>query len=354
MILWRRKRRLVGDNMNKVTMQEIADALGISRATVWKVFHNYGNVSPGLRSNVWDKAAELGYVKGGHGLEQFRQEKDRNVSAIVSIPDSAAFSMKIIHSLAQELSLYNINLMYTYMPSSYSDEYRIPQMLYNNVVQGAVVLNIYDKRLTEGINGLSLPKVFVDVAQQINLRELSGDLVLLEGWDTMCQITESLVARGMTKIGFIGDIGQARTIYDRYEGFCRCMRERDLPVDKAFCLTHIEETFSCEEEISIFLDSLTMLPEAFVCASNFIAHCLQLYFSRHRERVPEGIVVTGYDDSGTFADLSGLLTTASVKTEFLGKRIAKQIIYRMESGNAPYETIYVKPSVIERNSILCG
>ncbi len=360
MIRGRRKRRLVGDMTNKVTMQEIADALGISRVTVWKVFHNYENVSAGLRSNVWDKAMELGYVKGGREAERSRQEKEkkkekeRNVSAIVARPDSAAFSMKIIHSLAQELSLYNINLMYTYMPSSYSDEYRMPQMLYNNMVQGAVVLNIYDKRLTEGINGLNLPKVFVDVTRQINPRELSGDLLLLEGWDTMRQITESLVARGMTKIGFIGDIGQARTVRDRYEGFCRCMRERGLPVEEEFCLTRIQEIFSCEEEIGVFLDALTVLPEAFVCASDFIAHCLQLYFFRHRERVPEGIVVTGYDDSDEFTDVSGLLTTASVETEFLGKRIAKQIIYRMESGDAPYETIYVRPSVIYRDSILCG
>ena len=45
MIRWRRKMRLARDIMNKVTMQEIADALGISRVTVWKVFHNYENVS---------------------------------------------------------------------------------------------------------------------------------------------------------------------------------------------------------------------------------------------------------------------------------------------------------------------
>ena len=52
MIRGRRKRRLVGDMTNKVTMQEIADALGISRVTVWKVFHNYENVSTGDRKSV--------------------------------------------------------------------------------------------------------------------------------------------------------------------------------------------------------------------------------------------------------------------------------------------------------------
>ena len=50
--------------MNKVTMQDIADELGISRVTVWKVFNNYSNVSPALRERVLSKAKELGYTKG--------------------------------------------------------------------------------------------------------------------------------------------------------------------------------------------------------------------------------------------------------------------------------------------------
>jgi len=45
--------------MNKVTMQNIADELGISRVTVWKVFNNYSNVSSALRERVLDKAREM-------------------------------------------------------------------------------------------------------------------------------------------------------------------------------------------------------------------------------------------------------------------------------------------------------
>ena len=50
--------------MNKVTMQDIADALGISRVTVWKVFNNYTNVSASVREKVLLKAKELGYTGG--------------------------------------------------------------------------------------------------------------------------------------------------------------------------------------------------------------------------------------------------------------------------------------------------
>ena len=45
--------------MSKVTMQDIADALGISRVTVWKVFHNHAGVSVrfvktyGIKQEKW-------------------------------------------------------------------------------------------------------------------------------------------------------------------------------------------------------------------------------------------------------------------------------------------------------------
>ena len=38
--------------MKKVTLQEIANSLGISRTTVWKVFSGHEGVSDSLRTKV--------------------------------------------------------------------------------------------------------------------------------------------------------------------------------------------------------------------------------------------------------------------------------------------------------------
>ena len=48
--------------MSKVTMQDIADALGISRITVWKVFNKQNGVSDELRTQIFDMARTLGYI----------------------------------------------------------------------------------------------------------------------------------------------------------------------------------------------------------------------------------------------------------------------------------------------------
>lgn len=338
--------------MNKVTMQDIADALGISRVTVWKVFNNYANVSTTVRTNVLAKARELGYSKGLSEIEQPDMEK--NVSLIVSRPNSSTFWTDIIHRMAQELSLHNVNLMYTYMPSSYSDKFKMPPALCNNTVQGAIVLNVYDQKIIKEINQLGVPKVFLDIVPQIPSHELKGDLILLEGYRTMYRITESVIKKGLRNIGFIGDIHYAKTNLDRFEGFCKCMKDYDLPVQEKFCLTRKIGIFSYDKEIGIFLDSLKTLPDAFICASDYIAHFLQFYFAEHPDRIPQGIVVTGFDGSREYSNVDGVITTAEVKTGLLGKRLSMQIVYRMEHEDAPYELTYIEPNILYRDSILQG
>lgn len=338
--------------MNKVTMQDIADALGISRVTVWKVFNNYSSVSANLRESILEKAREMGYSKGTMELDQM--ETGKNVSVIVVRPNSSTFWTNIIHRLAQELSQHNINLMYTYMPSHYSDKFRMPPVLYDNTAQGAIVLNVYDQRLAKEINELSIPKVFLDIVPQMDPRSLNGDLVLLEGYNSIYRITESIWEKGLTRIGFIGDVNYAKTNLDRYSGFCQCMEDHGLGVDEKICLTRRIGIFSYNKEISGFLDALEELPEAFVCASDYIAHLLQFYFAEHKERIPRGIVVTGYDGSREYSNIDGIITTAEVRTGLLGKRLAMQIDYRMEHEDAPYEMTFIKPSILYRDSVLYG
>lgn len=336
--------------MSKITMQDIADALDISRVSVWKVFNNQTGVSDALRETVMNKAKELGYIKAY--ADSLLPEEEKIVSLIVSRPDSSTFWTNIIHRVAQELSYHNINLMYTYVPTENTKDFILPPILTNGSVHGAIILNIYDVNLISLINELTIPKVFLDTVPQINNRMLQGDLFLIEGFSTVYEITASVIKDGYTKIGFIGDIQYAKTNLDRYDGYCRCMCDHNLKIDHTLCLTDNIGIFSYYQELSNFLDSLPELPQAFICVSDFVAHFIKLYFSEHSDRIVNGIVITGFDGSKEYANIDGLITTANVKTSLLGKRLALQIIYRMEHKDASYELIYINPPITYKESVI--
>ncbi|NLK27314.1 MAG: LacI family transcriptional regulator [Clostridiales bacterium] len=340
--------------MKKVTMQDIANILNISRVTVWKVLNNQSGVSKQLRDQILKTAKEIGYFKPGQEIEKHLEEyaasleegSKKTISVVISRPESSVFWINIIHAIAKELDTYGINLMYTYLPPNYNKGYILPNVLTNGTVGGMLILNVYNKELLEMLNKVNIPKVYLDIVSDFPTATLTGDLFLLEGKRSIKEITNDIIHKGRTEIGFIGDINYALTNKERFEGFLAAMNENHLEVKKEYCLTGNIGIYTYYEEISAFLNKLDKLPNAFVCASDFVANFLMQYFSEHGYRVPEDIALSGFDGSTEYAMVSGKLTTVNVQTNQLGRRLARQLLYRMEYPDAPLELTYVHSDII--------
>lgn len=338
--------------MKKTTMQDIANELNISRVTVWKVFNNQPGVSESLKQKILKKAKDLGYQKAGQFYSDSNPRNDSayksdttTVSVVVSRPESSLFWTNIIHQIAKELNKFDINLMYTYLPSYKTDSYKLPSVLTDGTLQGIIVLNVYDLDMFHAINQLQIPKVFFDSVSEITSTELTGDLLLLEGESILYQITNSIIEKGRTKIGFMGDIYYAKTNLERYNGYCRAMEEKHLTIKSDYCLTGPIGIESYAEEIHSFLENLKEMPEAFVCVSDYVAHFVLKYLLEHDYEVPFDVAVSGFDGRSEYLDKPDYLTTVPVETRALGKRLARQLLYRMQYPDFPREVIYQIPRI---------
>lgn len=337
--------------MKKITMQEIADALDISRVTVWKVFNNYPGVSDALVKQVMNKAQEMGYLKIKQPVSKSTQhiisvestapKAEMTVSVVVSRPESSMFWMNIIHQIAKDLVNSNINMMYTYLPSKTSDGYTLPSVLTNGTLQGIIVLNVYDYDLLCMLNDLNIQKVFLDMVSSMPAETLTGDVFLLEGKSSVRKIAESIINKGRTEIGFIGDIEYAKTNYERYEGYLTAMSQYHLPVRKEYSMIHNIGIYTYAEEINEFLSSLDQMPQAFVCASDYVAHFVIKYLTANNYSIPEDVAVSGYDGTTEYIDQADYLTTVQVQTRDLGKRLVNQLLYRITNPDSPIEVTYI-------------
>lgn len=337
--------------MKKVTMKDIADALNISRVTVSKAFNNQAGVSDALRETIFDKARELGYTKLPYQAQTGSQapaaQEERTVALVVSRPESSFFWTGIIHRMAQELSEYNINLMYVYVPSTFTRDFVLPSVLFGSTLSGIAVVNVYDPVILGMVNDLPLPKVFLDTIPTLTDRKLNGDLLLIEGYRTEAEITESLILDGHKEIGFIGDINYAQTNKERYLGYRESMDRYKLPIRPEYCCIDSMGVFSYEKEIYDYLDGLTQWPTSFVCVSDYVAHFVQQYLSDHQPKLPHPVVLTGFDNTDEYTNVSGRITTANVPTGLLGKRMALQLLFRTNHPDAPDELTFIKPSIIK-------
>ena len=342
--------------MLKSTMQDLADAVGVSRITVWKALNDREGVSPRTKKRIQQKAAEMGLTDTEIQMEKIPEKEtgrdeaeERTFSVVVSRPESSAFWMQIIHHIAKELARSRINLMYTYMPSFYSEGYTLPASVKN--VDGLIVLNIYDARLLHMLNELPLPKVFLDTVPGMHPPALHGDLVLIEGRTCIREITRRLIDSGRTRLGFVGDVGYAQTNQDRYDGFLDALREKNLPQDPALCLTAPLSLRTHYEEISAFLDGLPELPQAIVCASDFIAHFVSRYLTESGRKTPKGFLLTGFDNNTEYGNVAEQITTVHVETSALGKRLANKLLFRADHPQMPPEVCYITTEIVYRGPL---
>lgn len=340
--------------MKKVTLQEIASSLGISRTTVWKVFSGHEGVSDNLKEKVLAKARELDYkfpdeLAAGLSAGSLSGGKPINIALAVCRPESSIFWMNIIHQIAKELSFHNVNLVYTYLPSSIDDSYSLPAPLVNGSTHGIIVLNVYNERLIRLLSSVSVPKVFLDTATNIPPAALNGDLILMENTASISEITEHLILQGKRSFGFIGDINYALSNHERFESFRRTLIRRGLEPDPGLMFTGSIGADTYKEEIDAFLDTLPRMPEAFVCASDYVACILIQLLLRRGFRVPDDIAVSGFDGN-IESPLAEGLTTVQVFNQDIGLRLALQILYRIEHPETRTEITYISSQVIFRES----
>ena len=334
--------------MTKPTMQDLAEATGVSRVTVWKALTNRPGVSQEVRQAVRQRAEEMGVLP-----EQAERAagRERTFSVVVSRPESSMFWMQIIHHIAKELTRNGISLLYTYMPTAWRKGYVLPASLQPDSVDGFIVLNVYDDNLLRLLAGQGVPKVFLDTVPGLRPPELSGDLVILEGRSRVREITRRLLETGHRRLGFLGDVAYAQTNTDRYQGFLDAHEELGLACDPAFSLTSPLSLRSHYEEISRFLDGLPVLPDGFVCASDFIAHFVHRYLQESDREPRERFVLTGFDNNLEYANVAEQITTVGVETAALGQRLARMLMFRADYPDAPYEVTYVGTDVIYRGDL---
>jgi LacI family transcriptional regulator len=341
----------IGVKMKKITLQKIASTLGVSRTTVWKVFSGQEGVSEDLRNKIIAKAQEMNYnfPENFNFSQTSASEPPTNIAVAVCRPETSIFWMAIIHQIAKELSLHNVNLVYTYLPSSVSGNYTLPASLTNGSTHGIIIMNVYNEQLLRLLAASTVPKVFLDTSTAVPPSQLNGDVIMTENSTSVSNITEHLIEKGRTSFGFIGDINYAKSNHERFEGFSRTLLQHGLSVNPELNLTSSIGVDTYKEEIGAFLDTLPFMPDAFVCANDYVACILMQLLFKRGIRIPEDVALTGFD-ANTENPLAESLTTVQVFNQNIGSRLALQILYRIKYPSAPYEVIYITSKVIFRGS----
>jgi len=340
--------------MKKVTIQDVARELNLSRNTVAKALNNSDKVSYDTRYLVIKKAYEMGYTKLSPAvLNEFKlhtKMEETKTIVVLTRREISLYSNSIIMGISDELNINGCKLQLNFISDQDEKNLVLPLNLQEEV-SGIIILSVFSKEYINQIMKFNIPVVFLDAPS--NLEEISsyGDIIIIESRDSIKKITASLIEQGMRKIGFIGDVTYCKTINDRYQGYLTAMREAGIePDNNIIAAYHVERKFYRPEEVAAAVSKFPYMPEAIVCANDEIALYLMRYLTAKGVSVPADVAVTGYDNLEEMSKVEPFLTTVKVGNQRLGRRLVQQLMWRINNPDFPKEVITIGVEVIFRES----
>ncbi len=340
--------------MKKVTIQDVAKELNLSRNTVAKALNNSDTVSYETRYVVIEKAYEMGYSKlSPVVLNEFKLRNkidDTKTIVVLTRREISVFWNSIIMGISDELNKYGCKLQFNFISDQDEKNLTLPLDLQAEV-SGIIILSVFTTDYIDQIMRQNIPVVFLDAPSNLDSIAQYGDIVVCEGYNSIKKITSDLISHGMKNIGFIGDVTYCKTINDRYQGYLNALHSAGFDKDDAFIANyHTPNKFYKTDEVERALSSFPSMPDAIVCANDDIALDVIRCLRGKGLTVPGDIAVTGYDNVEGMAQVEPFLTTVRVGNQRLGRRLVQQLMWRIQNPTFPKEVIFIGVEVIFRQS----
>ena len=336
----------------KVTIQDIADALGLSRTTVSKVMNHSPAVSEATRALVLDKAKELNY----RVLPQLTPalaptEPNQNYFALVmhTIPGGIHMGTAVIPGLDQQLRQAGFSLITCAITAEEYQDLTLPPILRSPSIKAIVCMELFHPEYSRMLASLDKPIAFIDACVGFTDLGLNANLLLMDSRNSCRQMLTSLVRNhNLTSIGFVGDANHCISFRERYEAFL--MVGNECGVDTSYRLLDNDLYYAEAEWLSKRLPKMGPLPQLIFCANDFLASQIMYALESMGKRVPEDVMICGFDGIYSVPPTLSRLTTISTPANQLGSLAATTLLHKLAFPSEINSSTYLHTKIIYRES----
>lgn len=320
--------------MKKVTIQDIAKEMGLSRNTVAKALSN-GNVSLETKQAVVQKAWQMGYAKLDEGLlEEMKNQRRKSGGGTILVLFNrwqSLFWNTVLAGISDGARQEGYR-MQLYFPNEDDVDGEEVLTQLGEDVEGIIFLCIFPIRFVKGIAKAGLPMTFfnspVDAQEYIGL----GDVYSLDGFYSMNRLTSYCVEkRNCRSFGFIGYAEGSRVVQARFLGFLGACSKYGIEPDQSMMFTHpSNQAYFNYGMVEEAINQMPSIPDAIVCENDDIAKFAATVLLRRSPALAERTVITGFDNTIEEDFFKQDILTVDVRIEELGKRLVKSVADRIK------------------------
>jgi DNA-binding LacI/PurR family transcriptional regulator len=330
------------------TLEEVAQAAGVSRATVSRVVNGSPKVSQDVRRTVEREIARLGYVPNRAARSLVTRRSD-SVGVVITEPTARLFVdpffPRLLRGISGELGSRDLQLVLL-MPEPGRNAARAEAYLSGGHVDGVLLVSLHgDDPLPKRLAGRGIPIVvggrpprgaavsYVDVDNRGGARAAVGHLA-------------SLGRKVIATIAGPSDMGAG---VDRLAGYREGLEESGLPFSRDL---EVVADFSHDAGLQAMRDLLTVRPDidAVFAASDLMAAGALQALREARRLVPDDVAVVGFDDSQLAATTQPALSSVRQPIEEMGREMVRLLVESTERPDPVPRHVVLGTELIRRAS----
>jgi LacI family transcriptional regulator len=322
------------------TMRDVAALAGVSAMTVSRVLHDDPKITDETKRRVLDAVQQLGYRRD-ENARNLRLGRSSGLIGLVVTNIANPFYAQLATGAGETAEQLGMGVVLVNTGEDKQREMRLINDLVSRRVDGIIVAPAGDDHRHLDSERLQGAPVVLTARPPIGI---TADCVLVDDYGGTKEAVGRLIARGHTKIGFLGLPPSVWTGAERFRGFQAAMAEAGLPVDDHYVRYHQRDIAGAEKSAHALL-ALPDPPTALFAANN--RNTIGAF--RAVNSIGASTALAGFDDF-ELADMLGLpLTVVAYDPAEVGHLATRLLLDRLGSGDEdlPPRRLTVPTSVVE-------
>ena len=328
----------------KVTLQDVADAAEVSKATASLALQGNSRISAPTRRRVLAAVEALGYVYNRQAAS-LRTQRSYTIGLIIK-DVSNPFNAELTSGAEAALAEDNFSLLLCTTDDDLEKQSRMITTMLERGVDGLILSPAADTA-TASLQSLMghCPLVLLTPYYP----DLAADCVGMDDEDGTRRAVDHLIQQGHRRIAFVGGFERTLTRQRRLQSYRQTLQQHNIDFDPGLSITGPVSRRGGYDAIRQLLD-MPAPPTAAYCFSDVNAFGVMLGLRAAGMEAGTDFAVIGFDDVPEASLWHPSLTTVSADPRGLGVNAAQLMLRRIAAPDLPVERIIMPSRLILRDS----
>ncbi|MBD5466552.1 MAG: LacI family transcriptional regulator [Lachnospiraceae bacterium] len=330
------------------TIKDVARRAGVSTATVSKVMNGSYSISQSTVETVRKAMEELHYYPNLRA-RNFAKQSTKQVLFLTTLGQNAGFSnphmFEILSGLEHVLGNKGYLLSVKNTTPAEAPEF-VREIFDSKMVDGVVIhASVISRQLDDLIGQKEIPHIV------LGQPSFSSHFCWLDIDNKLAgeMAANYLLQRGYQSLAFIGGTDEDKISAHRLTGVLSVLKEYDVIVPKHH-LQYGESDCDSGFRMTEQLLQSPNLPDAIICANNYIAYGCVNALRENQLKIPEDMGILTFDDYPFSQILEPKLTVVNIDVYDMGIQAGKLILNKMKKPNLQIQFYCTLPSITVRGS----